>query len=346
MKTKKVILSMLVIFLFGLSTAGITYGKNISIVSTTFPQYDWVREVLGEEIENVELTLLMDTGVDLHSYQPTVEDIAKMLLADLFLYVGGESDAWVERALALTTNRDIVTINLMEVLGDRVKREEIVEGMEHSHDHDHHHDHDHDDHDHHHDHDHDHDHHHDHDHAHEHEWDEHVWLSLRHAQTITSQIAEDLGRIDPENAALYRANAAAYNRKLAALDAEYQNVVDAAPQRILLFGDRFPFRYLVDDYDIQYFAAFSGCSAETEASFETVIFLANQTAALQLQYVMVIENSNQSVAETIIQSTPQKNQSILVLDSMQSVTAQDVAAGKTYLSIMRENLEVLKKALY
>lgn len=478
-------------------------GK-LSIIATTFPQYDWIRQILGDKADTIELTLLLDDGVDLHSYQPTVEDIAKISTCDMFIYVGGDSDTWVHDALETATNKNMVVVNMLEVMGDKVKEEEIVEGMEHDHDHGHSHgeldpddihdrplsdwqgdwttiektlesgaldeyvehsahendndfetqkatyvqrwksdyetltisdasmafdgasadytyigyklvesDHgvsvwygfeaedngtdvpryiafsDHgtggpeDEHGHADEHEHEDESPHFHlrygnesfealtivenwsptyflsdaageeiaeamsgyGHAHEHEFDEHVWLSLKNAQLICNYIAGELGRLDTQNSALYTANAQAYNTKLAALDAEYQTAVDSASVNTLLFGDRFPFRYLADDYGLSYFAAFSGCSAETEASFETIVFLAHKMDELSLKNVMVIESADQSIARTVIESTNAKGQQILVLDSMQSVTAQDVASGTSYLSIMESNLEVLKKAL-
>ena len=289
-------------------------ADQISIVTTIFPEYDWVENILGEGAENVTVSQLLDNGVDLHSYQPTAEDLAKLSTCDLFIYVGGESDGWVEDALQEATNPDMVVIDLMEVLGDNVKEEEVVEGME----------------------------------AEEEEgpaYDEHVWLSLNNARTLVQKISDGICEIDPDNAALYEANTAAYLEKLTALDAEYRAAVEAAPVKTLLFGDRFPFRYLTDDYGLEYYAAFAGCSAETEASFETVTFLARKVDELGLKTVMTVDGSDQKIAQTIISSSKNQDAVIRVLDSMQTATSKDVAAGKTYLSTMTENLAVLKEAL-
>ncbi len=289
-------------------------GDQISIVTTIFPEYDWVENILGEGAENVTVSQLLDNGVDLHSYQPTAEDLAKLSTCDLFIYVGGESDGWVEDALQEATNPDMVVIDLMEVLGDNVKEEEVVEGME----------------------------------AEEEEgpaYDEHVWLSLNNARTLVQKISDGICEIDPDNAALYEANTAAYLEQLTALDAEYRAAVEAAPVKTLLFGDRFPFRYLTDDYGLEYYAAFAGCSAETEASFETVTFLARKVDELGLKTVMTVDGSDQKIAQTIISSSKNQDAVIRVLDSMQTATSKDVAAGKTYLSTMTENLAVLKEAL-
>lgn len=278
-------------------------ADKLKIVTTIFPEYDWVRQIAGDQISNMELTMLLDNGVDLHSYQPTADDIMKISDCDIFVYVGGESDEWVEDALKEAVNKDMQVINLLEVLGDSVKTEEMVEGMQET----------------------------EHDHEHEEEADEHVWLSLETA--------------DPANKETYAANAASYEEKLAALDTQYQEAVNNASQKTLLFGDRFPFRYLVDDYGLSYYAAFAGCSAESEASFETISFLAQKVDELGLKNVLTIEKSDQKITKTIIENTRDKNQNILTLDSMQSTTSDDVANGTTYLSVMENNLSVLKEAL-
>lgn len=306
-----------------------TDGK-ISVVCTTFPQYDWVRQILGNKIDDVNLIFLLDSGVDLHNYQPTVDDIVEISNCDLFIYVGGESDKWVDGALAEATNPNIIVMNLLDALGDAAKTEEIIEGMlfnsmeeDYGHDDDVH----------------------ENSHGEETEYDEHVWLSLKNAEVFCSVIAEALSSLDADNAQEYKNNLAAYAEKLSTLDAEYQTAVNAASGGTLLFGDRFPFRYLVDDYGLSYYAAFPGCSAETEASFDTVIFLAEKADELNLHTIMVTESADKSIAKTIINNTTSKNQQILVLDAMQSVTAGSVQNGTTYLSIMESNLNVLKEAL-
>ena len=321
-------------------------GK-LHIVTTIFPEYDWVLNVLGENPAGADVVMLLDNGVDLHSYQPTVDDIMKVASCDLFIYVGGESDGWVRDALAQATNKNMIVINLLEVLGDKVKEEEIVEGMEHEHDHDHE-DGDHDDDDH--DHDHEDGDHEEHDHDHEHEdgeveYDEHVWLSLRNAETLVKAISQAVEKLDSANAEAYRKNTEAYVGKLRALDERYKTAVAGATNRTLLFGDRFPFRYLTDDYGLKYYAAFVGCSAETEASFETIKFLTGKVDELGLSAVMTIEGANHNIAETIFANTQAKNQKILQLNSLQSTTSEDVKKGATYLSVMEANLAVLTDAL-
>lgn len=292
-------------------------SNKLNIVTTIFPAYDWVREILGAETDRAEITMLLDSGVDLHSYQPTVDDIVKISNCDLFLYVGGESDGWVDDALKNAPNKERKVIRLLDVLGDSAKAEETVEGMQEE----------------------------EHDHEEEAEYDEHIWLSLKNAQVLVAAISEALQESDPARKDTYAANAAAYAEKLSALDGEYRAAVDSGKYKTLLFGDRFPFRYLADDYGLDYYAAFPGCSAETEASFETVSFLAGKMDALGLPCVLTIEGTQHKIAETIVQNTAQKNQQVLTMDSMQAVTANDAASGVSYLSIMEKNLSVLKEAL-
>ena len=471
-------------------------GK-LKVVTTIFPEYDWVRAILGDKAENAEITMLLDNGVDLHSYQPTADDIVRISDCDLFVYVGGESDGWVENALKNAANKNMKVINLLEVLGDSVKTEETVEGMQED--------------------DHGHGHSHDeqlteddirdrslsdfagawkslhpyllngdldkfcehraeededssttkdtylekykaswqcdaekisiegnnitftygdgktvsaeytyagyqpklddegkirsvryqfettsadapkyvqfNDHGHEpgeaehfhiyfgndgfdalmsgktnpffvkdalsvedildelmghdhgEEADEHVWLSLKNAETLVTAIANTLQELDSANKDTYAANASSYIEKLYALDGAYQSAVNGAARKTVLFGDRFPFRYLVDDYGLRYYAAFAGCSTETEASFETVSFLAKKVDELGLPCVLTIEGNNHKLAETIVRSTAGKKQKVLTMDSMQSTTSKDVANGATYLSVMEKNLSVLKEAL-
>ena len=373
-----------------------------------------MREILGDKADNAEVTMLLDNGVDLHSYQPTADDIVKISDCDLFIYVGGESDGWVDDALKNATNKNMKVINLLDVLGDSVKAEEVVDGMQET-EHDH-----------------------DHDHSKEvstfeddevqdrslsdwaGDWQsaypfvldgtlEDAFAAMAEKGEMTAEeyrtyyqngYKTDITNIDIEGdhieftyedskkvgsnykyvgyyiqnwstgtkAAMYRfeaedkdsgapvyiefndhmiepAAAAAYIEKLSALDGEYQAAVDAATYKTVLFGDRFPFRYLVDDYGLSYYAAFVGCSAETEASFETVSFLAKKVDESKLPCVLTIEGAQHKISETIVQNTAEKNQKVLTMDSMQSTTSNDVASGTTYLSVMEKNLSVLKEAL-
>lgn len=314
------ILSLSLSFFTGCSFAG---DGKLKVVVTIFPIYDWVMEILGDRVDDVKVTLLLDSSVDMHSYQPSALDLVSVAEADLFIYVGGESDKWVDDALKNATNENMRTMNLLELLGDKAHVEEIKEGMEHDHEHEE-------------------------EHAEaeeEKEYDEHVWLSLQNAGFFVNLIAKELGAIDGENALTYTANAEAYGSELAALDARYAEVVESSPRDTLLFGDRFPFRYLVEDYGLEYYAAFVGCSAETEASFETMNFLIGKANELSIKVILKIENSQSDIAETIKNGSNAKNQDIKVLDSLQSATKKEYAEGRTYLAVMTNNLEVLRAAL-
>ncbi|MBR2122635.1 MAG: zinc ABC transporter substrate-binding protein [Lachnospiraceae bacterium] len=302
---------------------------TLSIVATIFPEYDWLMNVLGNNPASAEVTLLCGSGVDLHSYQPSVDDVLKIADCDLFIYVGGESDRWVKDALGNAVNGDMVVIDLLDCLGSRARQEETTEGMQEEEHWD-----DHED-----------DHGHEHDHEDEDSYDEHVWLSLRNAAVCTEAIRDALCELDQEHASVYADNAAEYISRLDALDHEYREAVDAAETRTLLFADRFPFRYLTDDYGLAYFAAFPGCSAETEASFETVTFLSRKTAELSLQCILTTEGSDQKLARTVMENAGSPDLKILTMDSMQSVSAKEIADGASYLSIMEKNLDVLKQAL-
>ena len=325
-------------------------SNKISIVCTTFPQYDWVKNILGEEAERFNVTLLLDNGVDMHSYQPAVKDIATAGSSDLFIYVGGESDTWVEDALKEAKNKDLKAINLMETLDNFVKEEEVVEGMQeerkplgHSHEKsskekqeqtqkE----------------------------SHENsqeingqkeaadeepEYDEHIWLSIRNAEIMVKNIEKAIEQLDSDNAKVYQNNAENYIKKLDTLDKQYANTIQNAKYKAILFGDRFPFRYMADDYDLKYYAAFAGCSAETIAGFETVTFLAKKADELQLPVILTIENSDGRIAEAVKSNTTKKNQKILAMNSLQSVTKEQLADGITYLQVMQENLSVLSEAL-
>ena len=334
------LLSIFMVALFSLVACNDSSEKKqektkLSIVTTIYPEYDWLKEILGTRADSVELTLLMKNGVDLHSYKPSAQDIAKIASADMIVYVGGESDEWIKDALEATPKKGRSEINLMEVLGDRVKAEEVVEGMEAEHHHDENaevleHEH--------------HEHHHD--HEEDVENDEHVWLSLKNAEIIVQKIATEIAKLDPVHASLYAENANAYVAKIQSLDGDYHAAIENASRTTVLFGDRFPFRYLVDDYGLKYYAAFVGCSAESEASFETIAFLAGKMDSESLPAILTIEKGNRKIASAVLAASKNsKEAQILTINSMQSVTEQQIAEGESYLSIMQSNLEIMKKAL-
>jgi len=299
-----------------------TAHDHVKIVVTTFAIYDWTRQILGERLVEADLVLLQRGGVDLHSYSPSAADLRKIASCNLFVFVGGESDEWAERALVQQDKPNRRVLNLLKTLGSAVKDEESAEVMQHGHCHDKNHDHD----------------------GHAWDKDEHVWLSLRNAATIVKTIAANLVALDSANAATYRANAAAYRERLATLDGAYAKTVAQAARKTILVADRFPFRYLADDYGITYFAAFAGCSAESEASFKTIAFLAKKVDEFKLPVILTIEGTTHRIAETVRRTTKSRDQRILTLDSLQSI---DVEAAKTtrYLDVMERNLEALKAAL-
>lgn len=296
-----------------------TDNDKLSIVTTIFPEYDWVMNILGDKADNVDVSMLLDSGVDLHSYQPSADDIVTISEADVFIYVGGESDEWVEDALKEAVNEDMVVINMMDVIGDDAKEEEIVEGMQ----------------------------------AEEEEsedeegpeYDEHLWLSLKISSKLCQAIGDAIAQADPDNEDIYAANTTAYIDKLNELDSEFRNAVDQSKIKTILFGDRFPFRYMADDYGLDYYAAFVGCSAESEASFETIAFLAGKVDELNLKTVLTLEGTDHKIAQTIVNTSKKQSAVIESMNSMQSTTAEDVKNGATYLFIMKKNLEVLKSAL-
>ena len=303
-----------------LSCNGINNGK-MKIITTIFPEYDWVMNVLGDKKDNFDVSMLLDSGVDLHSYSPTPKDIVSISNCDLFVYVGGESDGWVSDVLRQAKNKEMVVINLMEVLGDKAKEEEVIEGMQGEEEEEE-------------------------EEEEGPEYDEHVWLSLNNSQLFISSICDSLSKLDKDNSNYYKSNADTYINNLKALDAEYKDAVSKASKDTLLFADRFPFRYLVDDYSLKYYAAFIGCSAETEASFETMSFLVNKVNELNLKVILKIESSDGKIAETVKKNANNSDTiTILTMDSVQSATTSEYANGRNYLSIMQSNLIVLKQAL-
>ncbi len=316
---KKIVSIILIILILALplSACGNAEKKadGLNIVCTTFPQYDYLKNILGSDDA---LTLLLDDGADLHSYEPTAQDIIKIGNADLFVYVGGNSDKWVEGALKSANNPGLRTIALMDLVN--TYKEEYVAGMEHNHSHENGETHGGD-------------------HSGE---DEHIWLSIKNAVAITKKLTESVCEIDSENAETYKTNAQTYISELNKLDNQYQAVVDSAKRMVLLFADRFPFRYLTEDYNLTYHAAFAGCSSESEASFETLAYLIDKTNELSLPAVLIIDNSEGSLAETVCAESGAK---ILSLDSCQSVSMADINQGVNYLDIMKSNLEILTEAL-
>ena len=307
---------VLILGLLGGCGSGQADKKEFTVVTTIFPIYDWARQIVGDT-EGVKIVLLQKSGTDMHSYQPTADDMVQIAGCDLFIYVGGESDVWVENALKSASNPKRKIISLMENLGMAAREETPIEGAQ----------------------------------AEgkaaegEKEYDEHVWLSLRNAQRFCSDIREALAAMDPANKEAYTACAQTYQEKLRLMDERFAADAGQYKARAFVFGDRFPFRYLMDDYGFTYYAAFPGCSAEVSASFETVIFLAQKIDELGIRVILRTENAPEGLAETIRQNTAGKDQEILTLNSMQAVTEDEITGGANYLEIMQSNLSVLWQVL-
>ncbi len=301
-------------------TGGAKTSGKLSVVCTIFPEYDWVKQIMGDHADEADVTYLLSSGTDLHNYQPTASDIMSISSCDIFIHVGGESDKWVEDALDEAVNKDMQVIDLLELLGDSAKEEEVKEGMEAEEEEEE-------------------------DGEDEVEYDEHVWLSLKNAQTVCSAISEALSKADPDNAEDYSSSLADYTKKLADMDESFRAVTENAENKTLIFGDRFPFRYLFDDYGLDYYAAFVGCSAESEASFSTISFLSDKLNELECDTIFTIENSDKSIAEAVIRNSDRKDCTVAELNSIQSVSMNDVNSGVTYLSLMQQNCDVLAEYL-
>ena len=300
-----------------------TGSAGIQVVCATAPLYDWTRQIT-KGTTSTEQKLIIGKGTDLHSFQPSAADIIAIKNADVLIYVGGESDGWIRDALKETLNKNQKVVCLMDVLKDSIVEEEVVEGMQGEDEHD-----DHDDHD-------------EKDHHHEEapEYDEHVWMSLRLAAKSCKAIEEAIASVAKDDASKFKANLDEYLSKLDALDKQYEEMVKGARLDTMVVADRYPFRYLAEAYKLKYSAAFVGCSAETEASFETVKFLADKIKALDSKTVLTIENSDGKIAKTVIETSGKTDVKIEVFDSMQSC-GEDL----DYLSVMTGNLEKLKAAL-
>lgn len=285
-------------------------GK-ISVVVSIFPAYDFSREIAGDK---AELTLLLPPGSESHSYEPTPQDIITIQNCDVFIYVGGESDVWVDKILESMDTSNMKILKMMDMVD--VVEEEIVEGMEGDE--------------------------HDHDHEEDAEYDEHVWTSVRNSQLIVQAISDTFCDIDSENKELYKSNTAAYIEELKELDKEFEEVVSKSKYNTIVFGDRFPLRYFADDYGLTYYAAFPGCSSETEASASTVAFLIDTIEELGLPVVFHIEFSNERMADAISEGTGAKS---LLFHSCHNVSKDDIEAGVGYIDLMKQNVINLEEAL-
>lgn len=310
-------------------------NEKIQVLCTDFPQYDWARNIIGRT-DKIELSMLFKNGADAHSYQPSANDIIRITHSELLIYNGGASDKSIEDILdssAQKTDR----FSCMNIVSDSILNEDDLH-IEHEHEHDHEHEHQHS-----------HEHHHndgesadneDYD-----ESDEHIWLSIKRVQRICAALGEKFAQIDPDNAETYRSNANIYCMILDALDGEYTQTVNSAKKNDIIVADRFPFLYLAKDYGLNCHAAFPGCSAETEASFKTVVSLANELDELNLSYIVTTDNPTSETASAVIKASGRTDVQTVTLNSLQGVTDNDISNGLTYISAMTQNLDVLKRVL-
>lgn len=303
-------------------------NQKVKVVATIFPLYDWAKNIISGS-ENVELELLVKNGSDLHSFQPSTQDIVKISTADVLIYVGGESDSWLGDALKNSVNKNQAVINLMKELSEYVKEEEIVEGMSES----------------------------------EKkvekmlelensaenqknglEYDEHIWLSVENAKSSVEKIAAVLEEKDAGEKSLFEANKKSYLEKLGEMEIviDYEKSESPEKRQTIVVCDRFPFRYMTDELGVKYYAAFAGCSAESEASFETIAFLSRKIRELDCDEVFVTESSDKKIAQTVIKNAGLEGKcGISVLDSMQSTTLDEAEKGKNYIDVMKENYRKL-----
>lgn len=293
------------------SSSDISSEGKISVVATIFPPYDFTRQIGGE---NINVTMLLKPGIESHSYDPTPQDIIKIQNCDLFIYVGGESDEWVKDILNSNDKKPKKVIALMDCVD--VVEEETVEGMDSGKE--------------------------EHNDGDKVEYDEHVWTSPKNAVLITKKICSVLSEIDKSNAKLYEANTKEYCTKLSSLDSKFRNITDNAKRKTIVFGDRFPFRYFADEYSLKYYAAFPGCSSETEPSAATISFLINKVKSEKIPVVFSIELSNGKVSDTICESTGAKK---LTFNSCHNITQKQFDSGVTYIDLMNENVNSLREAL-
>lgn len=306
-------------------------GK-IQVLCTDFPQYDWARNIIGRT-DKIELSMLFKNGADAHSYQPSANDIIRITHSALLIYNGGASDESIEDILdssAQKTDR----FSCMNIVSDSILNEDDlnIESDSHGHEHKH-----------------SHEHHHNEDESADNkdydESDEHIWLSIKRVQRICAALGEKFAQIDPDNAETYRTNANIYCMILDALDGEYTQTVNSAKNNNIIVADRFPFLYLAKDYGLNCHAAFPGCSAETEASFKTVVSLANELDELNLSYIVTTDNPTSETASAVIKASGRTDVQTVTLNSLQGVTDNDISNGLTYISAMTQNLDVLKRVL-
>ena len=304
------------------SAADAAAGK-LNIVCTNFPEYDFVRQIVGSK---ANITMLLKPGAESHSYEPTPQDIITIQNSSLFVYVGGDSDEWVANVLRSMDRSKMTVFKLMDCVD--LAEEELVEGMQPE--------------------------------ADESEagakdeagatsesgedpeMDEHVWTSPANAMQIVQKLSDTLCTLDAADADTYKANTETYLAKLQKLDNDFRQVIDTGKRREIIVGDRFPFRYFCKEYGLTYYAAFPGCSKDTEANASTVAFLINKVKSDGIPVVFHIELSNEQMCNSICEATGAKSE---LLNAVHNVSDSDFKAGATYISLMEHNVGVLKEAL-
>lgn len=335
MMKKKISLLLTILLLSGLITASLqscsgfeTYSEGdgeLKVLCTTFVPFDFARVVGGDR---VTVSLLQDSGADLHNYTPTAATLQALTDADIFIYIGGTSDhAWVDKTVDASGNKELTSLCLIEhiapihaeIRNDWSSHDTIPHEDEEDHSHDHGHN------------------------GHDHSFDEHIWTSVKNAEIMVQEIKNIFIAKDPEGKETYERNANEYILSLRALDKEFETLAAALQNKPLLFADRFPFVYLMHDYHIPYMAAFSGCSTEVNAGFDTQIALIDAVKANKLDFIITIEGGDKHLAEAISAETSCR---IITLDSLQSVNRNDIKKGKTYLNTMQSNANKLREVLY
>ena len=302
---KKIKIILLILLLVGCTKTN--EEKKINIISTSFPGYDFARAIT-KNIDDVNVKMLLKPGAEMHDYEPTPKDIINIEKSNMFIYVGGDSDEWVKKIIKKINPKKTKIIKLMDLTN--ITYEEEVEGMEEEH--------------------------------HEEEYDEHVWTSPVNAIKITESLEKEIIKIDKQNKEKYEKNSNKYKNELNKIDTEIRQIIDNSKRKELIFGDRFPLKYFTDEYNLKDYAAFKGCSEQTEASARTIAFLINKVKEDNIPVVFSIELSNKKLAEEIAKQT---NTKVLEFHSAHNISKEDFKNEITYIDIMNKNIKALREAL-
>lgn len=326
-KAVLLLLSMwvLIFILPGCTDKSVSAKDEKTILVSGFAQYDWVLNIIKDNPSGIVVRRLNESGTDMHSYQPTVKDMVGISECDLLIYTGGESEFWIDEAVVSSEKEGSSSLSLMDIFeGPSMLCENYSEvHSEHEHEHEGEHD-------------------------HEGDTDEHLWLSLKMAPSFIEEISEAICDLDPANSTYYKKNTAAYISQIKRLDSSYEQAASAAREAgkdCIIVADRFPFFYLSEDYHLEHLAAFPGCSAETEASFSTILALSEAIDRFRPEAIFILEKTETDLAQTVINNSSLKGIPVLRLDDMQSVTSDDIHAGRSYLGVMTDNLSALEASL-